>query len=91
MNLFAYTGAFTVYAAAGGRADDFGRLVENYLRWAGENLRLNGFTAESIGWFVKMLASFSLARSDENLILAVVDPPTFSNSKRLETRLGRAA
>ena len=45
LNLFAYTGAFTVYAAAGGAVRTTSvDLSANYLEWAGENLRLNGFT-----------------------------------------------
>lgn len=44
LNLFAYTGAFTVYAAAGGaRSTVSVDLSKNYLEWAQENLAENGF------------------------------------------------
>ena len=86
LNLFAYTGAFTVYAAAGGAARTTSvDLSENYLRWAEENLRLNGFTGRE-HQLVREDASEFLASlgKDQSFDLAVVDPPTFSNSKRLK-------
>lgn len=91
LNLFAYTGSFTVYAAAGGAASTTTvDLSGNYLDWAAENMRLNGFEASS-----DARAQHRFVRADagdfldglpvEPLFdLAIVDPPTFSNSKRLE-------
>lgn len=87
LNLFAYTGSFSVYAAAGGAASTTTvDLSQNYLDWAGENLKLNGIELDS---------SHRLIRSDSRgyvdslpaipqFDLAIVDPPTFSNSKRLD-------
>lgn len=86
LNLFAYTGSFTVYAAAGGAAETTTvDLSANYLEWAEENLRINGLAgpqhrfvrADSIAYV------HTLGRKDV-FDLAVVDPPTFSNSKRLD-------
>ena len=49
LNLFSYTGAFSVYAAAGGAAStDSVDLSNTYLNWARENFSLNGFSAELI-------------------------------------------
>ncbi|RIK83132.1 MAG: bifunctional 23S rRNA (guanine(2069)-N(7))-methyltransferase RlmK/23S rRNA (guanine(2445)-N(2))-methyltransferase RlmL [Planctomycetota bacterium] len=85
LNLFAYTGAFTVYAAAGGAAETTSvDLSPMYLEWAETNLRLNGFDgpqhrlrrADARGYLATVGGK---PRFD----LAVVDPPTFSNSKRL--------
>ena len=43
LNLFAYTGSFTVYAAAGGAASTVTvDLSATYLDWAGRNMALNG-------------------------------------------------
>jgi 23S rRNA (guanine2445-N2)-methyltransferase / 23S rRNA (guanine2069-N7)-methyltransferase len=86
LNLFAYTGSFTVYAAAGGGASTTTvDLSANYLDWAQENLRLNGlsgpqhqFVREDSLEFVERLSP------KETFDLVVVDPPTFSNSKRLD-------
>ncbi len=86
LNLFGYTGAFSVYAAAGGAASTTTvDLSPTYLAWAAENMNLNGFAA----------ACHTRVRNDaltflqnhppgEYFDLAVVDPPTFSNSKRNE-------
>ncbi len=83
LNLFAYTGAFTVYAAAGGALSTTTvDTSQTYLRWADRNLNLNRLAGPR----------HRLVRSDvveylENLSpretfdLVVVDPPTFSNSK----------
>jgi 23S rRNA (guanine2445-N2)-methyltransferase / 23S rRNA (guanine2069-N7)-methyltransferase len=85
LNLFAYTGSFSVYAAAGGAASTTTvDLSANYLDWAQENMRLNGlsgpqhqFVREDSLEFVERLSP------KETFDLVVVDPPTFSNSKRL--------
>jgi 23S rRNA (cytosine1962-C5)-methyltransferase len=84
LNLFCYTGSFSVYAAAGGAAEVVSMdLSKTYLDWAQRNMDLNfpGFPhtlvhADVLGELKKMpAASFDLV---------VMDPPTFSNSKRME-------
>ena len=82
LNLFAYTGAASVYAAAGGAHSTTSvDLSQGYLEWAARNLELNGFVG----------AAHRLARADAMTFLResrarygviYVDPPTFSNSKR---------
>ena len=87
LNLFAYTGSFSVYAAAGGAAETTTvDLSQNYLDWAAENLRLNGHEPSDTHRLVREdSAAFVQGLPKEALYdLAVVDPPTFSNSKRLE-------
>ena len=86
LNLFAYTGAFTVYAAAGGAAKTTSvDLSATYQDWTADNLRLNGFGGPEHR-LVRSDALAFLASLDasEHFDLAVVDPPTFSNSKSLE-------
>lgn len=86
LNLFAYTGAFSVHAASGGaRCTDTVDLSTTYLDWARENMALNGMTGTNhryhrvdTGLFLRE------ARTEAQLWdLVVVDPPTFSNSKRM--------
>ncbi len=86
LNLFAYTGAFTVYAAAGGaKRTTSVDLSAGYLDWAKENLRLNGFEGdEHRAYCQDVWAFFDDLPDDELFDLVVVDPPTFSNSKRLD-------
>ncbi len=87
LNLFCYTGSATVYAAAGGaRSSTSVDLSNTYLDWAHENLILNGFggpehelhRADCLQW----LESQSVWGPRFDLIF--LDPPTFSNSKRME-------
>lgn len=87
LNLFAYTGSATVYAAAGGaRSTVTVDLSRTYLDWAQRNLALNGFSGpqhELVQADVRVwLDDARRARRQFDLIF--LDPPTFSNSKRME-------
>ncbi len=87
VNLFGYTGSFTVYAAAGGAASTTTVDLSNtYLNWARQNMRQNGFTGAAHQFARDDAIAFlrhRAARHEPRFDLAVVDPPTFSNSKRL--------
>ena len=87
LNLFAYTGSATVYAAAGrARATTTIDMSATYLDWARNNLSLNGFSGpghefiqdDCIAWLEMAVAE----RRVYDLIF--LDPPTFSNSKRMD-------
>lgn len=86
LNLFAYTGSFSVYAAAGGASEVVTvDLSKNYLSWAERNMQLNGFSDQAVYKFIhadvlQYLKTLPVAYFD----LVVLDPPTFSNSKRME-------
>ncbi|MEM8944231.1 MAG: bifunctional 23S rRNA (guanine(2069)-N(7))-methyltransferase RlmK/23S rRNA (guanine(2445)-N(2))-methyltransferase RlmL [Planctomycetota bacterium] len=85
LNLFAYTGSFTVYAADGGAAKTTSvDLSSTYQDWTAENLRINGFTGPQHRLVRSDAGAFLSSIGDERFDLAVVDPPTFSNSKRLD-------
>ncbi|HEX5354076.1 MAG TPA: bifunctional 23S rRNA (guanine(2069)-N(7))-methyltransferase RlmK/23S rRNA (guanine(2445)-N(2))-methyltransferase RlmL [Rhodanobacteraceae bacterium] len=82
LNLFAYTGAASVYAAAGGaRSTTSVDLSQGYLEWASRNLVLNGF-GSSAHVLARGDAVRFLAESRTRYGLIYVDPPTFSNSRR---------
>lgn len=83
LNLFGYTGSFTVYAAAGGAATTTTVDLSNtYLAWAEENLKLNSLAATEHRFVRDDAMSFlKHHRAGAAYGLAVVDPPTFSNSK----------
>jgi len=86
LNLFAYTGSFSVYAASGG-ADEVVSvdLSKTYLNWAERNMELNEFTDKSKYRFVHADVMQYLKTIPPGYFdLAVIDPPTFSNSKRME-------
>lgn len=82
LNLFAYTGATSVYAAAGGaRSTTSVDLSQGYLEWASRNLVLNGFEGRE-HVLARSDAMIFLAETSARYGLIYVDPPTFSNSKR---------
>lgn len=86
LNLFGYTGAFTAYAAAGGAVSTVTVDLSNtYLDWAERNLGLNDLGGPTHR-FIRRDAVEYLSRLPEEpcFDLAVVDPPTFSNSKRTD-------
>lgn len=86
LNLFAYTGSFSVYAAAGA-ADEVitADLSKTYLNWAERNLQLNGFTDAAKYKFVHAdVKQYLKIISPGYFDIIIMDPPTFSNSKRME-------
>lgn len=83
LNLFAYTGAFSVYAGAAGMQTTTVDLSNTYLEWAAENLALNRLTGEIIRADVREFL-VDARRAGRRWDLVVVDPPTFSNSKRMD-------
>lgn len=84
LNLFAYTGAATVAAALGGAASTVTvDMSRTYLAWAEENMRANGFGGARHR-FVRADCLRWLDLPGEAFDLVYCDPPTFSNSKRME-------
>ena len=92
LNLFAYTGAFSVYAAAGGAS----RVVtvdlsKTYLSWSEKNMRLNNYVN---GSSISDTSTYTFVHADVLQYLKklsqgcfdliIMDPPTFSNSKRMD-------
>lgn len=84
LNLFAYTGSATVHAAKGGaRSTTTVDMSKTYLQWAKDNMALNGCVgnqhkfeqADCLQWLENAQGQYDLI---------FIDPPTFSNSKRME-------
>ena len=91
LNLFAYTGAFTVYAAAGGAAETVSVDLSNtYLDWARDNLRLNGFGDDRHRLVRDDVLGFlegAARRGEGGFDLVILDPPTVSRSKKMTRTL----
>ena len=84
LNLFAYTGTATVYAAAGGAETTTSvDMSRTYVSWAGKNLELNGFD-KSIHKVVQAECLAWTSKCNDQYDLIFLDPPTFSNSKRMK-------
>jgi len=86
LNLFCYTGSFSVYAAAGMAKEVLSIDLSNtYLQWAEENMLLNGFKDEKKYQYLQADVIQYLQQSPKNYFdLVILDPPTFSNSKRMK-------
>lgn len=86
LNLFAYTGAFSVYAAAGEAAKvTTVDLSNTYIDWAKENFELNNFDTSKHEFIVQDTMDYLKSLPVEPLFdLVFVDPPVFSNSSKLK-------
>lgn len=83
LNLFCYTATASVHAAKGGaRSTTSVDLSKTYLDWARRNLSLNGFSDKNRLEQGDVMAWLQECRESYDLIF--IDPPTFSNSKRME-------
>lgn len=100
LNLFCYTGSFSVYAAQGNAKEvQSVDLSKTYLDWAKENMKMNEFTNEKKYFFTRDDVFNFLnrvnaenkknqnAKSENFFDIIILDPPTFSNSKRTENTL----
>ena len=86
LNLFCYTGSFSVYAAAGDAATVVSvDLSKTYLAWAEENMAVNGFTdKEKYSYIHADVKQYLKTLKPDSFDLIIMDPPTFSNSKRMK-------
>jgi len=86
LNLFCYTGSFSVYAAHGGAASVTSvDLSKTYINWAKRNMQFNKLYKDDIHEFIQadvMEVIQDIPKDTFDLIIC--DPPTFSNSKRME-------
>ncbi|WP_318474470.1 bifunctional 23S rRNA (guanine(2069)-N(7))-methyltransferase RlmK/23S rRNA (guanine(2445)-N(2))-methyltransferase RlmL [Photobacterium leiognathi] len=84
LNLFSYTGSATVHAAVGGaKTTTTVDMSNTYLRWAQENMELNNQVG-SHHEFIQADCLQWLQEVDDTFDLIFIDPPTFSNSKRMK-------
>ena len=84
LNLFAYTGSATVFAAGGGAAKTTTvDLSQTYLDWAQRNMKANGFSGAAHRFIRADVKRWleDAAYAEERYGLVFCDPPTFSNSK----------
>jgi 23S rRNA (cytosine1962-C5)-methyltransferase len=86
LNLFCYTGSFSVYAATGGASSVTSvDLSKTYLAWAEDNMTINLFKDKKAYQFIHADVKQYLKTLQPNSFdLVIMDPPTFSNSKRMK-------
>jgi len=97
LNLFCYTGSFSVYAAEGkaNRVESVD-LSNTYIAWAKDNFKLNGFNDDKkyvftrgdvTGFLNQKLAEVANQEGTNRYDIIILDPPTFSNSKATQNTL----
>jgi 23S rRNA (cytosine1962-C5)-methyltransferase len=85
LNLFAYTGSFSVYAAAGkAHSVTTVDLSKTYLNWAEENFKLNQLENSHHQFIHADVLQWLTTIKPASYDLVIMDPPTFSNSKRMK-------
>ncbi len=88
LNLFAYTGSFTVYAVHGGAFETTTLdLSQNYLDWAKKNLELNDLAGSRHRFVRRDVMEYLRTETKPRFDVIVLDPPTFSNSKKMDGTL----
>lgn len=90
LNLFCYTGTVSVMAALSGAMTYSVDLSKTYLDWAQDNFKLNNISLKNHFFFEEDVLEFINMSSDRPTFRAYfdtifLDPPTFSNSKKMET------
>ncbi len=90
LNLFAYTGSFSVYAAAGGAVSSMTvDLSKTYQTWTAKNFELNNIDQKQHRLYQGDVSEFlqRMKNKGEHFDLIMMDPPSFSNSKRMQDTL----
>ena len=88
LNLYAYTGTASVHAARGGAKETVSVDLSNtYLSWARANFELNGFSDRFHHVQQGDCKAWLRANRQQSFDLIFMDPPTFSNSKRMKDTL----
>lgn len=85
LNLFCYTGSVSVFAALGEARTTSVDMSQTYLRWAQDNFQLNNLDLNGHSFVnANVLDWLKTQRSQKAYDLIFLDPPTFSNSKKME-------
>lgn len=89
LNLFCYTGSLSVAAAKGGGTVTSIDMSRTYLDWAYENFLINELNPKEHIFYQADVLKELIKRKEENekFDLILLDPPSFSNSKRMEEDL----
>lgn len=83
LNLFCYTGSFSVLAALGGAKTFSVDMSKNYMEWCKNNFRINGLEINQHEFLCEDIFK-AFDQINDQFDYIVLDPPTFSNSKKME-------
>ena len=85
LNLFCYTCSISVYAAKSGALTTNVDLNNNYLNWGKENFEINNINSNNHDFINESATEFIKNTSDTKYDIIFLDPPTFSNSKKMDS------
>ncbi len=83
LNLFCYTGSVSVHAALAGAKVTSIDMSATYIEWAKKNFTLNGLDLKDHQFIQENALVFLNGTVNEKFDFIFLDPPTFSNSKRM--------
>lgn len=83
LNLFSYTGSISIAAALGGGHVTTVDMSNTYINWAYDNFRLNDIQFSSHNFIAENVFDF-LKKDTAQYDIIVLDPPSFSNSKKMD-------
>ena len=84
LNLFSYTGSISVYAANGGGKVTTVDLSNTYIDWSKANFRLNEIKLNEHKFITSDVFKF-LKETQDTFDVIIIDPPSFSNSKKIHS------
>lgn len=88
LNLFCYTGSFSVYAVAGNAAEVVSVDMSNtYIAWTNDNLMLNNLHSNKTKSVREDVMKYIRDEKSNYYDIIILDPPTFSISKKMEDTL----
>ncbi|MCK6598469.1 MAG: class I SAM-dependent methyltransferase [Bdellovibrionaceae bacterium] len=84
LNLFCYTGAFSVLAALGGATTFSVDMSKNYMEWCKNNFLLNNLPLNEHHFLCEDIFK-AFNQINDTFDIIILDPPTFSNSKKMDS------
>ena len=84
LNLFSYTSSVSVAAASAGFTTTSVDMSNTYIEWSEANFQINGYKNDSHSFIREDVFKYLKSNSEEKYDLIYLDPPTFSNSKKMD-------
>lgn len=85
LNLFSYTGSISVAAALAGGYVTTVDMSKTYIAWAEENFVLNNLNPKKHRFVQDDVLKYIEQRNNDKYDIIILDPPSFSNSKRMDS------
>ncbi|WP_372652667.1 class I SAM-dependent methyltransferase [Halobacteriovorax sp.] len=87
LNLFSYTSMVSVHAAIAGAKTTNVDMSNTYLQWSKDNFQANDLNLSEHSFIRSDVFTYLKELKDDKFDLIFLDPPTFSNSKKMDNTL----